>query len=876
PQEYVVTRTFTATDDCGNASTAVQVITVVDTTAPEFTSIPEDVTIECDAEVPSMMAEATDNCGEVTVTSSDVSDGDNCETVIIRTFTATDECGNVATAEQVITIVDTTAPVVEGIIEIDMPCDNVDTTPQITATDNCNEVNITFEDTPVSGGCAGRIIRDYVVSDACGNITEFQQIITLIDETAPEFTQFPEDVTVNCDEIPSLDNIEVAFEDNCADSLDLVYVGEEIVGEGCEYQIVRTWTLTDPCENVTTAVWTITVVDDEAPVIGGEDFEETVSCDAVIELPQYDASDNCDEDVELEMSMETIEGDCPQNYTEVYTWTATDDCGNSSQRVVTINYVDEEAPVFDSVPGSNEISCEDDLPSDMATASDNCGEVTVTFNDVIVDGDCPNNYTVVRTWTATDECGNSSTATTEYYVYDFTAPVFDGEVEDVEVQCADDVPAVADISATDNCGTATVTSSIEVIEEDECGNGVSIVTLVASDECGNTSEISYSVTVNDTTAPEIVGAPEDLVLDCEDDVPAAPEVTAVDNCDGDVEVTYTEEFIGEDEPAEGSTSDCIGTNPQDASPAWSLWLQDLENGLDYYTLQGGATANWVTYPDGSAHLTGTVRSTQFPARAFVIDVWFENGMDWDSWSTQPFPTSYKDDEGFAEDDMLYEDWTYYIMNSDSATLTGIDAYAGSFLNLSHAPSSFYFGFQEGQGANNRSEAYGIGGWFYYEGTLVGPDYQGPVDGAGDFAFELDCCPQYEIVRTWTAVDCSGNVTTVSQTITFEDLPDDPGQNPELEDSVYDAQKGDIVINGLAPNPSKNVSYLEFTSKSNQQVTIAISDMAGNQVDVVFEGNVEAGVKYRQQLNTTYLESGLYLVRLVGSTDATYTKLVVGK
>ncbi|MFZ6053559.1 HYR-like domain-containing protein, partial [Halocola ammonii] len=103
PQEYVVTRTFTATDDCGNASTAVQVITVVDTTAPEFTSVPEDVTIECDEEVPSMMAEATDNCGAVTVTSSDESVAGECpqESVITRTFTATDECGNASTATQV-------------------------------------------------------------------------------------------------------------------------------------------------------------------------------------------------------------------------------------------------------------------------------------------------------------------------------------------------------------------------------------------------------------------------------------------------------------------------------------------------------------------------------------------------------------------------------------------------------------------------------------------------------------------------------------------------------------------------------------------------------------------------------------------------------
>ena len=42
--DYVITRTFTATDACGNETNATQTITIVDTTAPTFTSIPEDFT----------------------------------------------------------------------------------------------------------------------------------------------------------------------------------------------------------------------------------------------------------------------------------------------------------------------------------------------------------------------------------------------------------------------------------------------------------------------------------------------------------------------------------------------------------------------------------------------------------------------------------------------------------------------------------------------------------------------------------------------------------------------------------------------------------------------------------------------------------------
>ena len=44
--DYTITREFTATDDCGNATSATQTITIIDTTSPELT-IPADYTAEC-------------------------------------------------------------------------------------------------------------------------------------------------------------------------------------------------------------------------------------------------------------------------------------------------------------------------------------------------------------------------------------------------------------------------------------------------------------------------------------------------------------------------------------------------------------------------------------------------------------------------------------------------------------------------------------------------------------------------------------------------------------------------------------------------------------------------------------------------------------
>src|SRR5206468_5410892 len=49
PQDYSVTRRWTATDHCSHKSTASQTITVRDTTAPSISTLPGPSTIECPA-----------------------------------------------------------------------------------------------------------------------------------------------------------------------------------------------------------------------------------------------------------------------------------------------------------------------------------------------------------------------------------------------------------------------------------------------------------------------------------------------------------------------------------------------------------------------------------------------------------------------------------------------------------------------------------------------------------------------------------------------------------------------------------------------------------------------------------------------------------
>ena len=59
---------------------------------------------------------------------------------------------------------------------------------------------------------------------------------------------------------------------------------------------------------------------------------------------------------------------------------------------------------------------------DDAVAADNCGEVTIEVSSETTAGDAAGNYTIVRTFTATDDAGNSASASQTITVQDTTAP----------------------------------------------------------------------------------------------------------------------------------------------------------------------------------------------------------------------------------------------------------------------------------------------------------------------------------------------------------------------------------------------------------------------------------------------------------------------
>jgi hypothetical protein len=540
---YTLTRTWTATDNCSNTTTLSQFITVQDTTDPILT-IPVNVTVECSA-VPAVgTATATDNCdSSVTVTyDGEVRTDGACADsyTLTRTWTATDNCSNTTTLSQIITVQDTTDPILTIPVNVTVECSAVPVVGTATATDNCDtSVTVTYDgEVRTDGVCADSytLTRTWTATDNCSNNTTLSQIITVQDTTDPILT-IPVNVTVECSAVPVVGTATAT--DNCDTSVTVTYDGEVRTDGVCadSYTLTRTWTATDNCSNNTTLSQIITVQDTTDPILTIP-VNVTVECSAVPAVGAATATDNCDSSVTVTYDGEVrTDGVCADSYTLTRTWTATDNCSNTTTLSQIITVQDTTDPIL-TIPVNVTVECSAVPAVGTATATDNCDtSVTVTYDgEVRTDGVCADSYTLTRTWTATDNCSNTTTLSQIITIQDTTDPILTIPVN-VTVECSA-VPAVGTATATDNCDTSvTVTYDGETRTDGACADSYTLTrTWTATDNCSNTTTLSQTITVQDTTDP-ILTIPVNVTVECSA-VPAVGAATATDNCDSSVTVTY--------------------------------------------------------------------------------------------------------------------------------------------------------------------------------------------------------------------------------------------------------------------------------------------------------------------------------------------------
>ena len=292
----------------------------------------------------------------------------------------------------------------------------------------------------------------------------------------------------------------------------------------------RTWTATDACSNVSTASQTITVQDITAPVIGALPSPTTINCPATPVFAVATATDACGSAFGCTFVDVTTNGACAGTYSVTRTWTATDDCGNSSTSSQTINVEDISAPVIGALPAPSTINCPATPVFAVATATDVCGSTfTLTSADVTTNGACAGSYSVTRTWTATDGCGNVSTSSQTINVQDITAPVIGALPAPSTINCPA-TPVFAVATATDVCGSTFTLTSADVTTNGACAGSYSVTrTWTATDACGNISTSSQTINVQDITAPVIAALPAPATINCPS-IPVFATATASDEC----------------------------------------------------------------------------------------------------------------------------------------------------------------------------------------------------------------------------------------------------------------------------------------------------------------------------------------------------------
>ncbi len=528
---FVINWTFD--DGNGNVISVPQNVIVDDISDPDTPTL-ADVTGECSATATAPTT--SDNCsGTITGTTTDPLTYNTQGTFVIN-WTFDDGNGNVISVPQNVIVDDISDPDTPTLADVTGECSATATAP--TTSDNCSGTITGTTTDPLTYNTQGTFVINWTFDDGNGNVISVPQNVIVDDATNPTII-CPSDISVNVDagscEASSVNLGTPTTGDNCS-------VASVVNDAPVSYPLgdtIVTWTVTDGAGNTAVCTQTVTVTDDADPTIACP-IDVTVNVDAGlctatnVDLGAPNASD---------CTSLTISNDAPTSFPQgdtVVTWTVTDEAGNSVTCTQVVTVLDNINPTFvEALPTDTTVECSEIPDAEVLTATDNCGSAEVTFNEERIDGSCVSNYTLVRTWTATDASGLTTVHTQNITVEDTTRPEFEGTLPgDITVEC-DAVPNAATLTATDNCSDATVSVS-DVITNGDCANNYTIErTWVATDACGLIASHTQTITVQDTTAPiPTTTFDETLDVSCAD-IPDVPELEFSDNCSDAAGITVT-------------------------------------------------------------------------------------------------------------------------------------------------------------------------------------------------------------------------------------------------------------------------------------------------------------------------------------------------
>ncbi|WP_206186569.1 putative Ig domain-containing protein, partial [Staphylococcus epidermidis] len=561
------TVTVTTTDESGNSETTTFTIDVKDTTKPTVEDI-ADQTQEVNTEITPITIESEDNSGRAVTNKVDgLPDGvtfDETTNTISGTpsevgryditVTTTDESGNSETTTFTIDVEDTTKPTVESVADQTQEVNTEIEPIKIEAKDNSGQAvtnkveglpeGVTFDEATNTISGTPSEVGSYTVTitatDENGNSETTTFTIDVEDTTKPTV----EDIVDQKQEVNTeIDPIKIEATDNSGQAVMNKVEGlpngvtfdettNTISGTPSEVgSYTVTVTATDENGNSETTTFTIDVEDTTKPTV--EDIaDQTQEVNTEITPITIESEDNSGravtnkveglpDGVTFDETTNTISGTPSEVGSYTVTVTTTDESGNATETMFTINVEDTTKPTVESVADQKqEVNTE--IEPIKIEARDNSGQAVTNKVEGLPDGvtfdEATNtisgtpsevgSYTV--TVTTTDESGNATETTFTINVEDTTKPT----VEDIADQTQEVNTEITPITieSEDNSGQA-VTNKVDGLPDgvtfDEATNTISgtptevgkyLITITTIDKDGNTATTTLTINVIDTTA----------------------------------------------------------------------------------------------------------------------------------------------------------------------------------------------------------------------------------------------------------------------------------------------------------------------------------------------------------------------------------------
>jgi hypothetical protein len=416
---------------------------------------------------------------------------------------ATDACGNAVDSTWTVQVVDLAPPTLVVPEDVTVACDQPTDVQPPAVDDACGTVTWNATDSIAPGDCPGEhtIFRTYTATDDAGNTASGVQVVAVVDTTPPVFITSLDTLWWNCEGPHVLDTLAVT--DACSE-VALSAQMDTLAGDGSyEWTLQVVWTATDACGNAATSEHLVLVQDLLAPSFTTLPQDTVLNLGNSLPLDQWlnqlSATDNCAnaEELDVTYAVDNLDILDPCTWNVHVLWTATDPSGNAANHLQLVTLVDTVAPAWVQVPEDALLACDEVWEAEAPEIQDfNDATWTATLDTLA--GNCPASFTVHRTLTAADVCGNEAPPSLQIVQFtDTVAPSLLSVPADVMVDDAALLPACGDELVTweDTCSDADVTCATDTVEVYCPGSFLLSRTFTVSDACGNSSAHVQSLLV---------------------------------------------------------------------------------------------------------------------------------------------------------------------------------------------------------------------------------------------------------------------------------------------------------------------------------------------------------------------------------------------